>query len=72
MHYPEAVVHVVTGSTLHPGIEEHIIVDTAPQTTIGSSWRKQSPVTGGQGIGIVKGDGMIGTQIITCHSPDAR
>ena len=64
----------MTGSTLHLTIEQHIIVDITTQTTIGGCGRKQTSITCGQRICIIKRDGVVGAQIITSHStnPERR
>ena len=40
MHHTKPVVYIMAGGTLHLAAEEHIIVDSTPQSTIGGGrWK---------------------------------
>ncbi len=69
--HTKPVVNIVTGSTLHAAIKEHVIVDGVSQSAHGGGGREESSVTGGQSIGIVKGDGVLCTQVIAGHASDS-
>ena len=70
VRYTEPVVYIMTGCTLHFTIEQHIIINGTAQTAVCGGRRKQPTIAGGQRIGIIKGDGVIGTQVITANSSD--